>query len=122
MELVDNEDVETMVALYCQNQSGHTELIQLFVKLADVEPAKDFTPLSEQHGVQDMCTELPKAPGPCLQIHLVMIEIDANSEDEYDNNGPSDCEVEDYSNSDLDEVSNDIDDECANDNENVTHL
>ncbi|PPD68680.1 hypothetical protein GOBAR_DD34437 [Gossypium barbadense] len=95
MELIDNEDVETMVALYCRNQSGHTEPIQLFAELVDMEPAKDFTPLSEEHRVQDLCTKVSRA------------FIDRRSI------------VEDYSDPDLDEVLDDIDDEGANGNGNV---
>ncbi|PPD87862.1 hypothetical protein GOBAR_DD15201 [Gossypium barbadense] len=144
MELVDNEEVETMVALYYRNQSSHTEPIQLFAELADVEPTEDFIPLNEEHGVQDLCTKVSRASvdrwllvcgfninlnvppasenlilGPHLQIHQVVIEIDANGEDGYDNNDHSNLEVEDYNDLDLDEVSDDIDDECVNDNENV---
>ncbi|PPD98160.1 hypothetical protein GOBAR_DD04792 [Gossypium barbadense] len=40
MELVDDKDVKTMVALYYRNQSRQTYSIQLFAKLAE-----DFTPL-----------------------------------------------------------------------------
>ncbi|KAH1114942.1 hypothetical protein J1N35_008320 [Gossypium stocksii] len=61
MENVDDEDVETVVALYCRNRSGHTEPIQLFNELADAKLAEDFTPLSEEHEVQDPCTEVSRA-------------------------------------------------------------
>ncbi|MBA0607280.1 hypothetical protein Godav_019611 [Gossypium davidsonii] len=47
IELVYDEDMETMVALYCPTESVNTELMQLFAELADVEPVEDFTPLSE---------------------------------------------------------------------------
>ncbi|PPS08244.1 hypothetical protein GOBAR_AA12413 [Gossypium barbadense] len=118
MKLVNDEDVETMVALYCQNQNGHTESIQLFAELADVESTEDFTPLSKEHGVQDPCTEVLRvsidrwsfvhgfdinlnAPpvfgnlnlSPHLQIHPMVIEAKADGEDGYDNNGPSDHDV-----------------------------
>ncbi|KAK5772002.1 hypothetical protein PVK06_048260 [Gossypium arboreum] len=56
MERVDDEDVKTMIALYCWNQSHQIDLIHLFAKLADVELAEDFTPLSEEHEVQDPYT------------------------------------------------------------------
>ncbi|PPD80227.1 hypothetical protein GOBAR_DD22835 [Gossypium barbadense] len=137
--------METMVALYCQNRCGQTESIQLFAELVDMEPAEDFTPLSEEHGVQDPCTVVPKAyidrrltiheididinappasknlnSDPRLQIHLVVIEINADGDDGYDNNDHSDHEVEDYSDLDLNKVSDDIDSKGANDNGNVT--
>ncbi|PPD96172.1 hypothetical protein GOBAR_DD06806 [Gossypium barbadense] len=128
MKLVNNENIETMVTLYCRNQNGHTELIQLFDELADVESTEDFTPLSKEHGVQDPCTEVSRvsvdrwssihefdinlnAPpmfenlnlGPRLQIHPVVIEIDAD----------------DYSDPDLDKVPDDIDDEDVNNDGNI---
>ncbi|KAH1098410.1 hypothetical protein J1N35_015331 [Gossypium stocksii] len=95
--------------------SGHTEPIQLFTELTDVEPNKDFTPLSEKNRVQDLCTEVSREsidrrssirgfkidlntppasenlnPSPRLQIHLELIETDADGEDGYDNHGPFD--------------------------------
>ncbi|PPD96843.1 hypothetical protein GOBAR_DD06111 [Gossypium barbadense] len=143
MELVDDEDVGTMVAFYCRIGSVNIESIQ-FAKLANVELVEDSTQLSEEYGVQDPCTKVLiasvnrrssvcrfdidlNAPpvsenlnlGPHLQIYLVLIETDTDGQDEYDNNGCFDHEVEDYSDPDLDDVLNDIDDECANDDGNV---
>ncbi|KAH1056726.1 hypothetical protein J1N35_034791 [Gossypium stocksii] len=135
MELVNDEDVETMVALYCQNRSHQIDPIQLFAELANVEPVEDFTSLSEVHEVQDPCMvvfialidkratvrgidNLNAPPtsesfnsGPRLQIHSMVIEIDANVDYRYDNNDHFDHDVEDFSDLDLDEVPDDIDDE-----------
>ncbi|PPR97407.1 hypothetical protein GOBAR_AA23271 [Gossypium barbadense] len=61
MELIDDKDVEAMVALYCWTKSGHSEPIQLFSELADVEPVEDFTSLGEENRVQDPCTNVPRA-------------------------------------------------------------
>ncbi|PPS01374.1 hypothetical protein GOBAR_AA19291 [Gossypium barbadense] len=119
MKLLDDEDMETM-------------------------PAEDLTPLSEEYRVQDLCTKVPRASvdrqsfvrdfdidlnaslvsenlnsGPHLQIHLVLLEVNVDGEDGYDNNGPSNHEVEDYSDLNLDEVSDDIDDEGVNNDRNV---
>ncbi|PPR95290.1 hypothetical protein GOBAR_AA25382 [Gossypium barbadense] len=130
MERVDDEDVKTMIALYCWNQSHQIDLIHLFAKLADVELAEDFTPLSEEHEVQDPYTVVsitfidrratvcginiylnapPTSknlnPSPHLQIHPVVIETDMDGDDGYDNNDPSDYEVEDFSDPDLNEIS-----------------
>ncbi|PPE01164.1 hypothetical protein GOBAR_DD01807 [Gossypium barbadense] len=91
MELVDNDNVETMVALYCQFEIDLNAL-----------PTPDNL-----------------NPGPHLQIHHVVIETYAYGEDGYDNNGPSNHEVEDYSDPYLDEVPNDIDDEGMNEDGNV---
>ncbi|PPE00214.1 hypothetical protein GOBAR_DD02790 [Gossypium barbadense] len=131
-----------MVTFYYRNQSGYTKSIQLFAELANVESVEDFIPLSEEHGVQDPCTEVSRASvdrqstihnidfnappayenldsSHCLQIHVMVIETHADSDNGYDNNSPSDHEVEDYSDPNLDEVSNDIDDKCANDDRNI---
>ncbi|PPS17472.1 hypothetical protein GOBAR_AA03112 [Gossypium barbadense] len=62
MKLVDDEDMETMVAFYCHIGSVNTNPIQLFAELADMEPAEDFTPFSEKYGVQDPCAEVPRVP------------------------------------------------------------
>ncbi|KAK5817974.1 hypothetical protein PVK06_022903 [Gossypium arboreum] len=61
MELINDKDVEAMVALYCWTKSGHSEPIQLFSELADVEPVEDFTSLGEENRVQDPCTNVPRA-------------------------------------------------------------
>ncbi|PPS13618.1 hypothetical protein GOBAR_AA06975 [Gossypium barbadense] len=144
MELVDDENMETMVALYCWDQSRQNDLIQLLAEFIDVEPAEDSTPLGEERGVQDPCTVVPRvyidrrstlcgigidfnAPptsenlnlGSCLQIHPVVIETDADGDDVYDNNGSFDHEIEEYSDLDLDEVLDDINNESANDDRNV---
>ncbi|KAK5786410.1 hypothetical protein PVK06_041046 [Gossypium arboreum] len=144
MELIDDKDVETIATLHCQNRSGQIELIHLFAKLVDVEPTKDFTPLSEEHRVQDQCTVVPKAyvdrrstvhetnidlnapptsenlkSGPHLKIHPVVIETNTDSDDGYDNNSPFDHEVEDYIDPDLDKFIYDIKYESTNDDGNV---
>ncbi|KAK5811673.1 hypothetical protein PVK06_027028 [Gossypium arboreum] len=89
MELVDDDDVETMVTLYCQDQSCQTYLIQLFTMLVYVEPAE------------------------------VVIDTDADGDDVYDKNGSSNHEVEAFSDPNENEVSNEICDEGTNDNGNV---
>ncbi|KAH1121818.1 hypothetical protein J1N35_004978 [Gossypium stocksii] len=106
--------------------------------------AKDFTPLSKEHEVQDPCIVVlrvfvdsrstiygidinlnaPPAfknlkPNPHSQIHLVVIKTDADGGDGYDNNDPFGHEVEYYSDPNLDEVPNDIDDDGTNNDGNV---
>ncbi|PPS17092.1 hypothetical protein GOBAR_AA03487 [Gossypium barbadense] len=53
MKLVDDEDVETMVALYCGTWSNQNAPIQLFAELAGVEETKDPTPLGEEDEAQE---------------------------------------------------------------------
>ncbi|KAH1073548.1 hypothetical protein J1N35_025876 [Gossypium stocksii] len=116
----------------------------LFAELADVELDEDFTPLGEEHRVQDPCTVVPRAYvdkrsticgididlnalpasenlnlSPHLQIHSVVIETNVDGDDGYDNNGLSNDKVEDYSDIDLDKVLDDIDGEGANNDRNV---
>ncbi|KAH1107329.1 hypothetical protein J1N35_011097 [Gossypium stocksii] len=61
MELLDDENVEAMVALYCPTRRVNTKLIQLFAKLADVEPVEDVTLSNQQYGVEDPCAEVLRA-------------------------------------------------------------
>ncbi|PPR96285.1 hypothetical protein GOBAR_AA24379 [Gossypium barbadense] len=95
MELIDDEDVDTMVALYCGNRSNQNAPIQLFPELAGVEPTQDPTPLGEEHGAQEL-------------FMVVLIS-----------SGPSDHEVDSDNDPDVDEVPDDIDDEGMNDDGNV---
>ncbi|KAL1088966.1 hypothetical protein V6Z11_D08G289000 [Gossypium hirsutum] len=55
MELVDDEDVETMIALYCGNRSDQNAPTHLFTELAGVEPNEDLTAYGEEHGAQELC-------------------------------------------------------------------
>ncbi|PPR93499.1 hypothetical protein GOBAR_AA27173 [Gossypium barbadense] len=107
-----------------------------------MEPIEDFIPLSKEDGVQHPCTEVLRVSvdrqsivdefdidlnallssknfklGPCFQIHPVLIETNVDGDDGYDNNGPFDHEVEDYSDPDLDKILDDIDDKGVNEND-----
>ncbi|PPD74553.1 hypothetical protein GOBAR_DD28516 [Gossypium barbadense] len=53
MELVDDEDVETMVALYCGNGSDKNAPIHLFAKLAGMEQNEDVNAYGEEHRAQE---------------------------------------------------------------------
>ncbi|PPD95438.1 hypothetical protein GOBAR_DD07518 [Gossypium barbadense] len=55
IELVDNEDVETMIALYCGNQRDQNASIQLFAELDGVKPTEDLTASGEEHGAKEPC-------------------------------------------------------------------
>ncbi|PPR89570.1 hypothetical protein GOBAR_AA31114 [Gossypium barbadense] len=116
MKLVDDENVKTMVELYCQNQSLQTDSIKLFAE-AYVDK------LSTIYGIDIDLNAPPKFEnlnsGPRLQIQFVMIETNVDGDYRYDNNSYSDYEVEDYSGPGLEEVTDDIDDKGASDDGNV---
>ncbi|PPS16154.1 hypothetical protein GOBAR_AA04440 [Gossypium barbadense] len=129
MELVDNEDVETMATLYCGNRSDQNAPIQLFTELAGLVPTKNPTLLGEEHGAQE----------PCMVVLILYvdsqstvrgIDIDLNAasktdvvgDDVYDNSDPSDNDVDSDSGPNMDKVRDNIDDEGMNDDGNVKRL
>ncbi|PPR99321.1 hypothetical protein GOBAR_AA21344 [Gossypium barbadense] len=126
MELVDDEDMETMVTLFCGNQSYQNAPIQLFFELVYVEPVEYLTPLHDEHGVQDPCMVVPisyvdsqsTVHGFGIDLNTTP-ETDPNVDDGYDSSDPSDHEVDCDSDPNMDKVSDDIDDEDANDDGNV---
>ncbi|KAK5818809.1 hypothetical protein PVK06_023755 [Gossypium arboreum] len=116
IELVDDEDQETMIALYCGNRSDKNAPIHLFAKLASMEQNEDLTAYGEEHGAQESC-----------MVALISIDIDLNvtpdidvvGDDRYDSSDPCDKEVDSDSDLDVDNVPNDIDEEDVNDDGNI---
>ncbi|XP_040932388.1 uncharacterized protein [Gossypium hirsutum] len=126
IELVDDEDVETMVALYCGTWSNQNAPIQLFAELDGVEETKDPTPLGEEDGDQEQCVVVPVSyVGSQSTIHGIDIDLNAApktavvGDDVYHSSDPSDHEVNSESDLDVDEVPDDIDDEGVNGEVNV---
>ncbi|PPD85564.1 hypothetical protein GOBAR_DD17487 [Gossypium barbadense] len=126
MELVDDEDVETMVALYCGTRSNQNALIQLFAELAGVEATEDPTPLGEEDGVQAPCmVVLVSYVDSQSTIHGIDIDFNAVAEtdivgdDVYYSSDPVDYEVDSESDPDVGEVPDDIDEECVNKDGNI---
>ncbi|PPR86336.1 hypothetical protein GOBAR_AA34355 [Gossypium barbadense] len=126
MELVDDEDVETMVALYCGTWNNQNALIQLFAELAGVEATEDPTALGEKARAQELCmVVLVSYVGSQSTIHGIDIDINATPEtavvgdDVYHSSDPSDHEVDSDSDPEVDEVPDDIDDEGVNEDGNV---
>ncbi|KAH1120509.1 hypothetical protein J1N35_003669 [Gossypium stocksii] len=120
MELVDDEDVETMVALYCQ--SNQNAPIHLFAELAVVESTEDPTPLGEE----EPCMVVPMSyVGSQSTTHGIDIDLNVASEtdvvgdDLYQSSDPSDYEVDIDSDPDVDDVPNDIDDKVVIEDENI---
>ncbi|PPD67526.1 hypothetical protein GOBAR_DD35595 [Gossypium barbadense] len=126
IELTDDEDVETMIALYCGNRSNQNAPIHLFAELAGVEQNEDLTAYGEEHGAQEPCMV---APISYIDIESTIrgINIDFNvapdinvvGDDGYDSSDPCDQEVDNDSDPDVDEAPDDIDDEDVNDDENI---
>ncbi|PPS11757.1 hypothetical protein GOBAR_AA08902 [Gossypium barbadense] len=95
MELVDDEDVEKMIDLYCGNGSDKNALIHLFAELAGMEQNNDLNAYDEEHGAQEPCMVAPISSDPCDQA------VDSDTDP------------------DVDDVPDDIDDEDVNDNGNI---
>ncbi|KAK5771321.1 hypothetical protein PVK06_047518 [Gossypium arboreum] len=111
MELVDDEDVETMVTLYCGNWSDQNASIQLFAELAGVEPTEDLTPLGEEYRAQEPCIVASilyvdsQSTVRWSDVDLnVTPDIDVVGDDRYDSSDPCDHEVDSDSDPDVDEV------------------
>ncbi|PPR88352.1 hypothetical protein GOBAR_AA32339 [Gossypium barbadense] len=126
MELVNDEDIETMVAFYCRTRSNQSVPIQLFAELAGVEPTKDPTPLGKEHRAQEPCMVVQISyVNSQSTIRRINIDLNASPEadvvddDVYHSSDPSDHEVDSESDPDLDGFPDDIDDEGVNDDGNV---
>ncbi|PPD67555.1 hypothetical protein GOBAR_DD35572 [Gossypium barbadense] len=126
MKLVNNEDVETMIALYCGNRSDQNTPIQLFVELAGVEPTEDLTASGEEHGAEELCMVAPisyvdsESTIRGIDIDLnVAPDIDVVGDDGYDSSDLCDQEVDSDSDPNVDEVLDDIDNEGMNDDGNI---
>ncbi|XP_016736168.2 uncharacterized protein [Gossypium hirsutum] len=125
MELVDDEDVETMVALYCGNESDKNVPIHLFSKLAGMEQNKDVNAYGEEHEAQDSwMVALISYVNSELTIGGIGIDLDITPDvdvvggkegasDHYDEDVDSDGDL------DVDDVPDDIDDEYVNNDGNI---
>ncbi|KAK5844790.1 hypothetical protein PVK06_000931 [Gossypium arboreum] len=113
MKLVDDEDMETIITLYCRNWSDQNAPIHLFAKLAGVEPTEDLIAYGEEHRVQELCI---MAPISCVDSELTIcgIDIDLNVAPDIDV-----VEVDSDNDPDMDDVPDDIDDEDMNDDGNI---
>ncbi|KAH1065679.1 hypothetical protein J1N35_030666 [Gossypium stocksii] len=110
MELVDDKDVETMVALYCH--SNQNAPIYLFAELAVVESTEDPTPLGEEDGPQEPCMVVPISyVGSQSTTYRIDIDLNATLETDVCVDIDSDPDVED--------VPDDIDDEGVNEDGNI---
>ncbi|KAK5835366.1 hypothetical protein PVK06_011054 [Gossypium arboreum] len=97
MELVDDENTETMIALYCGNQSDKNVPIHLFAELAGVEQNKDLTAYGKEHRAQEPCMMAPisyvDSESTIYGIYIdlnVASNIDVVGDDGYVSSDPSD--------------------------------
>ncbi|PPS16512.1 hypothetical protein GOBAR_AA04070 [Gossypium barbadense] len=111
MELVDDEDVETMIALYCGNESDKNSPIHLFAELAGMEQNEDLTAYGEEHATEEPCMVAPISYVDSeLTIHRINIDlnvtpdIDVVGDDGYDNSDHCDEEVDSDSDPDVDDM------------------
>ncbi|KAH1081993.1 hypothetical protein J1N35_021754 [Gossypium stocksii] len=121
-ELVDDKDLETMIALYYGNESDKNAPIHLFAELASIEENKDLTAYGEEHKAQKLCMVAPisyvDSESTICGIDIdrnVTSDIDAIGEDGYDSSDLCDREVDSDSDLNLDDVLDDIDDKDVND-------
>ncbi|PPD68908.1 hypothetical protein GOBAR_DD34216 [Gossypium barbadense] len=121
MELLDDEDMETMVTLYCGNGSDKNAPIHLFAELAGMEQNEYVNAYGEEHGAQE-----PWMVALISYVHsestIGGISIDLNITLDIDVvGGDEECdeEVDSYGDPDVDDILDDIDDEGGNNDENI---
>ncbi|PPS06003.1 hypothetical protein GOBAR_AA14631 [Gossypium barbadense] len=98
MELVDDEDVETMIALYYGNGSDKNTPIHLFAELAGMDEST----------IRGIDIDLNVTP-----------DIDVVGDNGYDSSDPCGQEVDSDSDPDVDDVPDVIDDEDVNNDGNI---
>ncbi|PPE00702.1 hypothetical protein GOBAR_DD02281 [Gossypium barbadense] len=102
MELVDDEDVETMVALYCGNVSDKNASIHLFVELVGMEQNEDVNAYG----------------GISIDLNITP-DIDVVGGEEECGSDHCDEKVDSNGDPDVDDVPDDIDDEDVNNDGNI---
>ncbi|PPD87870.1 hypothetical protein GOBAR_DD15184 [Gossypium barbadense] len=126
MKLVDVEDVETMVALYCGNESDKNALVHLFVELAGMEENEDVNAYGEEHRAQEPWMVAPISyvdsestiGGIGIDLNITL-DIDVVGGEEEGGSDHYDEEVDSDSDLDVDDVPDDIDDEDVNNDGNI---
>ncbi|PPD72794.1 hypothetical protein GOBAR_DD30307 [Gossypium barbadense] len=90
MQLLDDDDLGTMMEIWWLTGSDNTQPVELFIELADLEPIENVSPKSQPYGTK------------------------ADVEEGTNNGEDSNQDVEDFSDLDIDEVPDNIDDEDPN--------
>ncbi|PPS12995.1 hypothetical protein GOBAR_AA07636 [Gossypium barbadense] len=110
LNLNDDEELETMIALHYGNESDKNVPIHLFAELAGMEENEELTAYGEEHRAQEPCMVAPISYVDSeLTIHGIDIDL----------NVTPDMDVDSNSDPDMDDVSEDIDDEDVNDDGNI---
>ncbi|KAH1128736.1 hypothetical protein J1N35_000114 [Gossypium stocksii] len=129
MELVDDENMEVMIALYCGNESDKNAPIHLFVELAGMEQNENINAYSEEHRAQEPCMvaliSYVDSESTIRRINIdlnITPDIDVVGDDGYDSSDHCDQEVDSESDPDVDDVPDEVDDEDVNDDETLMHL
>ncbi|PPD72260.1 hypothetical protein GOBAR_DD30836 [Gossypium barbadense] len=126
MKLVDDEYMETMIALYCGNESDKNTPIHLFAELVNMEQNEDANAYGEEHGAQEPCMVAPISyvdsestiGGIGIDLNSTP-DIDMVGDDGYDGSDHCDQKVDSDSDPDVDDVPDDIDDEDVNNDGNI---
>ncbi|KAK5775426.1 hypothetical protein PVK06_043318 [Gossypium arboreum] len=115
MEVVEDDDVETMITLYCS--SRNLDPIELFAELADVEPVQNVIPLNQQYIVESPYTNVSSASAD--RQSFVHSGTNAYGDEGLNNDGGTNHQGEDFNDLNLGEVLDDIDEEGASDDGNA---
>ncbi|PPD74950.1 hypothetical protein GOBAR_DD28125 [Gossypium barbadense] len=126
MELVDDEDVETMVALYCGNGRDKNTPIHLFAELVGMQQNEDVNASGEEHGAQEPWMVAPISyvdsetimGGIGIDLNITP-NIDVVGGEEECGSGHWDEEADSDSDPDVDDVPDDIDDKDVNNDGNI---
>ncbi|PPD69220.1 hypothetical protein GOBAR_DD33902 [Gossypium barbadense] len=126
MEVVDDEGVETMIALYCGNGSDKNAPIHLFAELAGMEQNEDVNASDEEHRAQEPWMVAPISyvdsestmGGIGIDLNITP-DIDVVPGEEEGGSNHWDEYVDSDGDPDVDDVPNDIDAEDVNNNGNI---
>ncbi|KAK5846000.1 hypothetical protein PVK06_002266 [Gossypium arboreum] len=132
MELEDDDDLGTMIAIYCPSKIENPSPVELFVEIANPEPIQvvilisqhfeyDFdlnvyweyqsgyggslqTPKNSNYG---RCSYNIPISCPCLEIYPEVLGAIANGDEGFDNEDQSHQDNEDFSDPNLNEIPED---------------
>ncbi|PPD83522.1 hypothetical protein GOBAR_DD19538 [Gossypium barbadense] len=133
MELVDDEDMETMVDLYCGNGSEKNAPIHLFAELVGMEQNEDVNASDEEDGVEEpwmvalisYVDSESTMGGIGIDLNITpdvdMVGGEEEGADEEEGGGDHwDKEVDSDGDPDVDDAPDDIDDEDVNNDEGIS--